>query len=152
MAIDLLPTFARLAGAELPAQRIDGLDLWPLFAGEPGARNPHSAYFHYYGRNELQAVRSGRWKLFFPHESRTVASPPPVADGRPGKYRALPVATALYDLQADLGETTDVAAEHPEIVERLTALAEQARGDLGDSLAGRTGSGAREPGRWTPEE
>ena len=54
---------------------------------------------------------------------------------------------ALYDLVADVGETTDVAALHPDVVARLQALAEQARDDLGDSLTQRTGRGVREPGR-----
>ena len=53
---------------------------------------------------------------------------------------------ALYDLEADVGETTDVAAAHPDVVARLQALAEAAREDLGDSLTQRTGSGLREPG------
>jgi hypothetical protein len=56
----------------------------------------------------------------------------------------------LYDLQADVGETTNVAAEHPDIVERLTALAEQARDDLGDTLTERKGKHVREPGRLPP--
>ena len=54
---------------------------------------------------------------------------------------------ALYDLVADVGETTDVAAAHPDVVARLQALAEKAREDLGDSLTNRTGRGLREPGR-----
>ena len=53
---------------------------------------------------------------------------------------------ALYDLVAEVGETTDVAAAHPDVVARLQALAEAARGDLGDSLTHRTGSGLRAPG------
>ncbi len=54
---------------------------------------------------------------------------------------------ALYDLVADVGETTDVSGAHPEVVERLLAAAERARDDLGDSLTKRTGRGVREPGR-----
>ena len=54
---------------------------------------------------------------------------------------------ALYDLVADIGETTDVYAAHPDVVERLLSAAERARDDLGDSLTERTGRGIREPGR-----
>jgi hypothetical protein len=60
------------------------------------------------------------------------------------------VPLALYDLVADVGETTDVAADHPDVVARLQALAEKAREDLGDSLTGRIGHGLREPGRVPP--
>ncbi|MDF7799597.1 sulfatase-like hydrolase/transferase [Pontiellaceae bacterium B1224] len=88
--MDLLPTFAGLAGAAVPTDRvIDGLDIWPVLA--EGAATPHDAFF-YYDVNTLQAVRSGPWKL------------------RLGK---------LYDLEADIGESTDVAASHPAIVTQL---------------------------------
>jgi arylsulfatase len=151
MTIDLFPTIARLTGAPLPPQKIDGLDVWPLLAGEPGAKNPHDAYYFYYAQNELQAVRSGNWKLFFPHTARSMVGQAPGQDGIPGKYKPLQVTHALYDLSKDVGETTDVAAQHPEVVQRLEALAEKARADLGDKLTKRTGNGTREPGRWKPE-
>jgi len=147
MNIDLLPTIAKLTGAKLPEHKIDGLDVWPLFAGDSSAKNPHDAYFFYYNVNELQAVRSGDWKLFFPHTSRTMKGQAPGKDGIPGKYKPLPVAHELYNLHDDIGETRDVAAENPEIVKRLEALAEQAREDMGDKLTGRVGKGTREPGR-----
>ncbi len=99
MTIDLLPTIARLIGAELPEHKIDGLDIWPLFAGEPGAKNPHDAYFFYYDANELQAVRSGDWKLFFPHSSRTMDGQEPGKDGMPGKYEPQSIGRELYNLR-----------------------------------------------------
>ena len=93
--IDLLPTLARLAGAKVPSDRvIDGKDIWPLMSGRPGAKSPHKAYFYYRGNN-LEAVRGGKWKL-----RRTKK-------------------TELYDLQADISEKNNVAAEHPGIVKRL---------------------------------
>ena len=149
MTIDIFPTIARLTGAKLPEHKIDGLDIWPLLAGEPGAKNPHDAYFFYYGQNELQAVRSGEWKLFFPHTARTMKDQPPGADGTPGKYKPLPVERELYHLGDDIGESKNVAAQNPEIVQRLEALAESAREDMGDKLTGRIGKGTREPGRAT---
>jgi arylsulfatase A-like enzyme len=145
MTIDLLPTLARLAGAALPERPIDGLDISTLLLGEPGARSPHEALRFYYG-TELRAVRAGRYKLVLPHRSQTLDGPPG-AGGRPGKYRQADVPLALYDLVADVGETTDVASAHPDVVARLQDVAEKAREDLGDSLSKRTGRGVREPGR-----
>lgn len=147
MTIDLFPTIARLIGAPLPAHHIDGRDIWPLLANEPGAKNPHEAYYYYYNQGELQAIRSGRWKLFFPHTSRTMKGQAPGADGKPGRYKPLRVGLELYDLEDDPSETTDVAAQHSDVVERLSSLAEKARADLGDALTHRKGSGLRSPGR-----
>jgi len=150
MTIDLFPTIAKLTGAKLPQHKIDGLDVWPLIAGEKGARNPHDAYFSYYHQSQLQAVTSGdgRWKLYLPHEFRTLAGRPGGTNGIPTRYEQVKMeAPELYDLKRDVGETRNVAAANPEIVQRLLALAEQARADLGDTLTNRKGRGVREPGR-----
>ncbi|MEO6786255.1 MAG: sulfatase [Chthoniobacteraceae bacterium] len=152
MTIDLFPTIAKLIGAELPKHKIDGLDVWPLITGETGAKNPHDGYAFYYEQNQLQAVTTsdGRWKLQLPHTYRTLGGRPGGKDGIPAKYeqRKLDVAE-LYDLVSDVGETKNVAAEHPGIVARLEAFAEKMRVELGDSLTRRTGTGLREPGRVT---
>ncbi len=150
MTIDLFPTIARLTGAKLPPHKIDGLDIWPLLAGKKGAKNPHEAYYFYYADNELQGVTSGHWKLILPHTYRTLDGKPGGSDGLPAQYvqRKL-TQPELYDLEADIGETHDVAAMHPDVVSRLLALAETARDDLGDSLTKRTGKNVREPGRVT---
>jgi arylsulfatase len=150
MSIDLFPTIARLAGAKLPEHKIDGLDVWPIFSHQPGAKNPHDAYWFYYGVNNLEAVTSsdGHWKLQLPHTYRTMIGQKPGHDGVPGNYTNRKIEHAeLYDLVADIGETTDVSAQHPEIVKQLEAEAEKARADLGDGLTKRQGSGRREPGR-----
>jgi arylsulfatase len=146
MTIDVLPTVARLAGAELPAHKIDGLDVWPLFAGEAGARSPHEAFYFYWDR-ELQAVRSGPWKLHFPHKYRTLAGKPGGQAGKPAPTVETETPLALYDLTNDVGESTNVAAQHPGVVARLQALAEKARADLGDSATGQAGSGTRPAGK-----
>jgi len=148
MTIDLLPTLARLIGADLPRHTIDGLDIWPLLAGQRGAKNPHDAYFFYYENNQLQAVLSGNWKLQLPHTYRTLGGKPGGRDGKPAPYEQRKIEKAeLYDLAHDIGETADLAAQHPDIVQRLEALAEKARQELGDSLTQRKGRGVREPGR-----
>jgi arylsulfatase A-like enzyme len=148
MTIDVLPTIARLVGASPPPLPIDGLDIAPLLLGEPGARSPHEALLFYYG-TELRALRGGRYKLVLPHRSQTLAGKAG-SGGIPAKYQQVDVPLALYDLVDDVGETTDVAAAHPDVMARLQALAEKAREDLGDSLTGRTGRNLREPGRVSP--
>jgi len=165
-SIDLLPTIAALVGADLPPRPIDGKDAWPLLAGREDVATPHEAFYYYAGR-ELQALRSGRWKLHFPHEYLTVAGPPG-RDGKPANFENLKpksiqqsgihgiasrhgyevrrIGLALYDLEADPGETRNLAGEHPEIVARLLQLAEAARADLGDALTRREGTGVRPAG------
>lgn len=147
MTIDLLPTLAKLIGAPLPAHRIDGLDVWPLLAGEPNATSPHDAYLFYYRQNDLEAIRSGDWKLIFKHTSRTMKGQAPGADGKPGLYKPLQVSQSLFNLKTDPGEMEDVSASHPEVLARMEELAERARADLGDDLTGRPATGSRPPGR-----
>ncbi len=144
--MDILPTFARLVGTRLPKRRIDGKDIWPLMSAEPGAKSPHKAFF-YYSHWELQAVRSGRWKLHFPHEYRTLAGSPGGKDGSPVESKQGRVGLELFDLQNDIGESNNVADEHPEVVRRLKRMADEARRDLGDSLYKVKGRNVREPGR-----
>jgi arylsulfatase A-like enzyme len=149
MTIDLLPTMAKIIGAELPTNHIDGLDVWPIIACQSGAKNPHETYWFYYGVNALQAIVTGdgRWKLQFPHTYVTMKGQPPGHDGLAGEYRNVKIETEeLYDLTRDISETTNVAAEHPDIVKQLEAEAEKARADLGDVLTKRTGTGHRPPG------
>lgn len=131
MTIDLLPTITRVTKGKLPKLAPDGKDIWPLLAGEPGAKSPHEAYYFYWGRH-LQGVRSGKWKLYFPHSYRTLAGGPGGRDGKPAPYREAKAGLELYDLEADLGERTNVADRHPEVVRRLQMLADRARADLGD--------------------
>jgi arylsulfatase A-like enzyme len=143
--MDLLPTFARLAGAEVPRDRIiDGRDIWPLMSGQPGAKTPHEAYFYYWSKH-LQAVRSGKWKLHLAHNYDQPN--PPGQDGKPGKYAKREISVALFDLETDVGETNDLASQHPEVVARLQALAKKCREDLGDSATGQEGKNVRPPGR-----
>lgn len=151
MTIDILPTLAARIGAELPAHPIDGKDVWPLIAGEKDAPSPHEGYAFYYHQNELQAVTTGdgRWKLVFPHRFRTLGDQPKAAGGKPVKYHPQEVKEPeLYDLQSDLTEARNVAAQHPDRVARLKAYATSVRAELGDSLQGtKHGSGTREAGQ-----
>jgi arylsulfatase A-like enzyme len=144
MTIDLFPTIARLIRARLPERPIDGLDIWPLLSAQPGAVSPHEALYFYW-LNRLDAVRSGRWKLHLPHP---YPHPDPAGGGsQPGKLTTQNIELALFDLEADIGETTNVASDHPDVVEKLLRLAEIARDDLGDAATNRKGKHLREPGR-----
>lgn len=110
--MDLYPTLARLAGANLPTDRvIDGKNIGPLLFGKPNAESPHEA-FYYYHVNELRAVRGGPWKLYLPTKS----------DGT----------LRLYNLKKDLKETENLVDERPDVVARLKGLLQKARRDLGE--------------------
>jgi arylsulfatase len=166
MGIDWLPTLTEIAGGKSPTRKTDGRSIKPLLLGEPNARSPHEALLFYSG-TALQAVRSGPWKLHFPHPYITVAGEP----GRGGKpsnwgklapksitqsgiegiatrhgYRVEKIGLSLFNLDSDLSEQRNLAADHPDVVARLTALAEPARRELGDSLHDMTGSGVRAAG------
>ncbi len=143
--IDLLPTIAAVTGAPLPEKPIDGINILSLLAEREGAE-PRDHYFYYYGQ-ELQAVRQGKWKLHFPHKYRSYVGVQPGRDGNPGPYASGRTGLELYDLEQDIGETKDEAARYPDVVERLKALAETARQELGDSLTMTKGRGVRPPGR-----
>jgi arylsulfatase A len=147
MTIDLLPTIAGLTRAKLPSLAFDGVDVLPWLTGAAGDRRAHEALWFYYENDQLQALRSGPWKLHFPHAYRTLAGQPGGKDGRPAPYSAAKTGLELYHLENDPGETKDLAATEADVVRMLEALAERARGELGDSLTGRIGTGVRSPGR-----
>jgi arylsulfatase len=147
MAIDILPTIAEATNAPLPQKKIDGKSAWGLFTGET-QNSPQKAYFYYYRVNELFGVRYGKWKLYFPHTYRTMEGQEPGKDGLPGDYKMVEIKDIeLYDLEADVGETTNVANLHPDIVTEISVMADAMRAELGDSLTGMEGSERREPGR-----
>lgn len=129
--IDLLPTIAKIAGATPPNDRvIDGHDISELVHGR--SSNLDRPFF-YYQHQELRAVRMGRWKLYLPQDTSSNAI----------AFRKWPIHIApedrvrfdknvLYDLDSDIGETTDVADDYPEIVAKLLKKLEWARKDIGD--------------------
>ncbi|MCF6310833.1 MAG: sulfatase [Verrucomicrobiales bacterium] len=134
--MDLLPTFAKLAGGKLPKNRkIDGHDIAPLLFGEAEEKTPYEV-FYFYHQQQLQAVRSGPWKLFLPVSSERMQ----LHLKKKGKTEYL-----LFNVVEDITSEHNVAAEHPEIVARLKRFAEEAREDLGDT--GKRGAGQRLPGK-----
>lgn len=123
-SIDILPTFAHLAGAPLPKNPIDGRNVWDLIIGREGAENPHAGYFFGTG-NQFEGVISGdgRWKLHRPHSYRTLVEPG--RDGAAGKYRTESIEWSLFDLGADPLERRNAISDHPGVAARLRALVEQ---------------------------
>lgn len=139
--IDVLPTCVRLAGGTVPTDRIiDGKDIWPLLS-DASAKSPHEA-FYYYWDTGLDAIRSGEWKLHFPHAYRSLQGQPG-KDGMPNGYVQAKTGLELYNLKADPAEKSDVAAANPDVVSRLQKLAEVAREDLGDTHTKREGKNRR---------
>lgn len=138
--IDMLPTFAALAGGKVPEDRvIDGKDIRNLLFHPDVAKSPHEAFF-YYQLDQLQAVRAGHWKLYLPLDQKR--------DGLRAKTIQSPA--RLYNLATDLAEETDVAQQNPGVVNRLTVYAERIRADLGEGDD--FGPGVRPVGRdETPE-
>jgi arylsulfatase A len=129
--MDLFPTFAGLGGGRVPTDRvIDGKDIWPLVAGHRGAKTPHEALFYYGANHELYAVRSGDWKLHFTPDRTFDAT--------------------LYNLATDPGEQKNVIMHHEDVAERLKALADAMRHDLGDKRLEMEGTGRRPLGHAAP--
>ena len=136
--MDVLPTLVALAGGAVPADRvIDGRDIWPLLSGK-SKESPHEALFHFNG-NRLEAVRSGPWKM--------AIAPQGEGTGKDAKLVAASLeAPRLYNLDSDISETTDVAAQHADVVKRLQGYVAKMDADLG--VKG-IGPGVRPCGRVT---
>ncbi len=166
MGIDWLPTLTEIVGGKLPELEIDGLSAKSLLLGESRAETPHEAFYFYSG-TALQAVRSGPWKLHFPHPYITPAGEP----GRGGKpsnwgklaptsitqsgvegiatrhgYRIEQIELSLFNLDEDPGELHNIADKHADVVQRLTRLATTMRLELGDTLTNTVGAGLRKSG------
>lgn len=102
---DWFPTLTRIARGSLPSgQRLDGIDLRPLLQGQPAPPRREPMIWEFHGYSGLIAIREGKWKAL----RRRVNSK------TPGEWE-------LYDLDADRCETTDLASQYPEIVQRLEA-------------------------------
>ncbi|WP_395137687.1 sulfatase/phosphatase domain-containing protein, partial [Armatimonas sp.] len=132
--IDFLPTFVKLAGGSVPTDRkIDGKDIAPLLLGNT-KKSPHEARYYFNGYN-LQAVRSGPWKLAIAPQNEGM--------GKAGEtVPASLESPRLYNLDAEIGERTDVAAAHPDVVSRLKALAVAMASELGQGKPGVRPAGA----------
>jgi arylsulfatase A-like enzyme len=119
--LDVLPTCLKIAGAGVPAEPvIDGRDLSPLLLGQ-SKDSSREAHYYFSGYN-LQAVRQGPWKLAI------ATQPESMGKGTASDANLNP---RLYNLDQDIGERTNLAAQHPDIVAKLTALAEKMNAEIG---------------------
>jgi len=137
MTIDLLPTFAEITGAPLPKLPIDGKSIFSLLKN-PEEESPHEAYFFYRGGDnspewddsEIIAIRSGKWKLVYPHTYLTLDGREGGKDGIPVEYDTGSIDTALYNMETDISETDNLKDEYPEIVKKLSKLAKEYNKEL----------------------
>ena len=125
-SVDLLPTFATLAGADLPDAEIDGIDVFDIITCDPDATNPHEYYPVSTARNFDGVVSGdGKWKLHLPHKYKTLAEVG--NNGQPGRYEDAHIELSLFDMTNDPYETKNVIDKHPEIANQLSVHAEKHR-------------------------
>ena len=144
--IDIFPTLATITGTSMPVHILDGVNILPILQGDFECE-PRTAFYYYYNRNSLEAVRQGNWKLVLPHTYRSYIGVLPRDDGKPGPYSTDSCGELLYDLRRDPGEQYDVKELYPDVVAKLRILADEARVDLGDDLTGAMGKNRRSPGK-----
>ena len=146
MGIDWMPTFSHITGSKLSDNKIDGKNIWPLLTQKVN-KSPHKELYFYYRQNELHAVRSGNWKLYFPRSYRTLNGKPGGKDGMPVKYEYNEVkSNELYNLKEDPSEMKNVYIENIEKAKELEKMGENARQELGDALTSIVGDGVRKIG------
>jgi len=142
-AMDLFPTLVALTNSDLPRTRLyDGEDITPTLTGQPLKRSAEQP-FYYYNCENLQAIQKGPWKLHLPRSQKQL----PVWDQNK-KFANLqhPV---LYNMQQDQGETTNVAADHPEVVSEILKQADAIRKELGEFM--KRGTEQRPAGSLFPD-
>ena len=128
MHIDLFPTIQVFVEGTGPSHRIDGRDISALLTNPSEAKSPHEAYFFYRG-DQLEAVRSGKWSLHLRHSYRSLRDKPG-KEGIPGPYLQKQTELALFDLEADISQESNVAPENREVVKQLQVLARDFDADL----------------------
>jgi arylsulfatase len=146
-ALDILPTIVEATAAKMPNRRIDGVSVLEVLKGNT-AVNPRISFLYYYRKNNLEAVRDENWKLVFPHPGRTYEGFAAGKDGMPGGANEnYAFEGGLYDLRRDPGERYNVMNDNPEVVKRLTQIADEARQDIGDDLTKSEGKNRRTIGK-----
>ncbi len=146
MGIDWLPTFSAITGSPMSRNKIDGKNIWPLLTQQV-YKTPHEKLLFYYRTNELHAVRSGDWKLYFPRTYRSLNGRNGGTDGIPVKYDINTIKNLeLYNLIDDPEEKNNVIDDYPKVVNKLVSYADEARNDLGDNLYKIDGVGLRKVG------
>jgi arylsulfatase A len=109
--MDLMATFAALAGTQLPTDRVlDSIDLSAVLKGEQA--NPRQALF-YYRAYELMAVRLGPWKVHYQKQGSYGTPPQKLTKCEPPE---------LYHLEHDPSELYNIAKDHPQVLARVAEL------------------------------
>ena len=126
--MDMMPTVAKLCGAPLPKNPLDGIDIWPMLSGaKPEIERDVLLYFD---NVNLQCARLGKWKLHVARHNSAAYSPAPV-----GGRTSLPLrAPELYDVTTDVQESYDVAPEHPEVVAEIRARIDRIMAGMPDAI------------------
>ena len=126
-SMDFFPTIANICNLEIPNDRIiDGKDISDIIFDKNDAKTPHDC-FYYYFMNNLEAIRSGKWKLHVRKHKKEILE--------------------LYDLENDIGETENICDKHPEIVKDLKLKMDKIREDIGDDALEIKGKNNRPNGR-----
>ena len=146
-AIDLMPTLAALTDGNLSENKIDGVDISSLFQGDFKSE-PRQTILYYHGKNNLNGVRKGNWKLVLPHTYNSYHTTPG-NDGHGGKRIKVTLEKPeLYNMMRDPGEQYNVAEQYPDKVKEIMEVVDKARKELGDLNVGiEKGSENREIGR-----
>ncbi|NJN25949.1 MAG: sulfatase [Cyclobacteriaceae bacterium] len=146
-SIDFFPTLASVVGGELPSHKIDGVSILDLWKGDFEA-SPRELLYYYYGKNNLNAVRKGNWKLVYPHTYESYEATVPGNDGHGGgRIKTTVDSLELYNLMRDPGERYNVVHMYPDVVAALMEAGDEARADLGDLNTGVEGTGTRPIGK-----
>lgn len=143
--IDIFPTFAELSGAAMPTHKTDGISFTKVLSGANESDREYLCL--YYQQNSLEAITDGKFKLVFPHKYVSYNENEPGVDGQPGQLSEREITkNELYDLRRDPGERVNVINQHPDVVERLSKVANEYRKELGDDLTNIEGNNRREVG------
>jgi len=144
--LDIMPTFAKLAGATMPNRKTDGLEAWDYISGASDVSPRKTFVYRTPGAPPRESViRHGKWKLFLPGTYAEIAQ----RDNYPSEKEWQAARQALvtkfdhprlYDLETDIGESQDMSERHPEIVADLTKRLEAFNNEMQ--------ADARPIGRW----
>ena len=115
-SIDFFPTLTHICGINLPkefpdGQVIDGVNVWGTFTSQKNFNHPRNELLLWHGMNGLHAIRRGKWKLFI--------------DPKGTQLKDLKEPVALFNLEDEKNEMTDLSLKHPEKVQELKKLAEE---------------------------
>lgn len=130
-SIDFLPSFAELSGVSLPEKKIDGISFYSQLTDKKDNYEKRDTFFYFF-EDRLEALRMGKWKLFFYRDGKHIKE--------------------LYNLEKDIGESQNLYYSNPEIVQKLKLKAERIRNELGDAVVGIEGNECRNAGKVSNPE